>query len=412
LISTSIIRYFPELSQRYFCRFSFLLKLKTTNVNTKGDLFGPSRPMDTTNENIRQEEFSNSTEISATTKKSRKRKHTTIEYEQATKPAEAPSHWQEIYERIKQMRSMRPAPVDTMGCEALSEKDTLPPPISRFHCLVALLLSAQTHDELTAKAVANLKKLCGRNDFSPQDLLQHTVEEVDTAVHQVNFHTRKAQFLLQICDILVKKYNGDIPTTFKDILDLPGIGSKMAHILMYVGWGTPVGIGVDRHVHRICNRLGWAHSNNPETTRTQLQRWLPKEYWGPINKLFVGFGQTICTHNSPHCHECLVNDLCPSAFRECKLKQPKSLFSSSPPPPSLSTPSIVTTLNAAFLSTAVNNTTSTTPSSAASATPTSSLPPTAVMTSPTPVSAPTSDGNNSNIKKQNECANSQSSLSK
>jgi hypothetical protein len=87
-----------------------------------------------------------------------------------------PPRWEEVYERIKQVRSMRQAPIDTMGPEALSEKDTLPPPVSRFHCLVALLLNAQTPDELTAKAMANLKKLCGRNDFTPQDILQHSFE--------------------------------------------------------------------------------------------------------------------------------------------------------------------------------------------------------------------------------------------
>jgi endonuclease III len=63
-----------------------------------------------------------------------------------------------------------------MGPEALSEKDTLPPPISRFHILVSMLLSGQTPDDITAKAMANLKKLCGRNDFTPQDILQHSYE--------------------------------------------------------------------------------------------------------------------------------------------------------------------------------------------------------------------------------------------
>jgi endonuclease-3 len=154
--------------------------------------------------------------------------------------------------------------------------------------------------------------------------LLHQPKEVDEAIRQVGFHTRKAQYLLKTSEILVRDYGGDIPPTLDKILELPGVGPKMAHILMNVGWGTPVGIGVDTHVHRICNRLGWVkNTRTPEQTRLQLESWLPRTYWGQINHLLVGFGQTICTPLNPHCDECPVNDLCPSAFRECRTKRRK-----------------------------------------------------------------------------------------
>jgi endonuclease-3 len=84
-----------------------------------------------------------------------------------------------------------------------------------------------------------------------------------------------------------------------------------------------VGICVDTHVHRISNRLGWAKTWNkknpkaqdPEKTREELESWLPREHWGSINILLVGFGQTICYPRAPKCEECKVNQICPSAFK-------------------------------------------------------------------------------------------------
>lgn len=97
----------------------------------------------------------------------------------------------------------------------------------------------------------------------------------------------------------------------------------MAHLFMAHALGKPEGIGVDVHVHRICNRLEWVHTKTPEATRKALETWLPKEHWGVqgINWLLVGFGQTICRARNPLCHQCAVNDRCPAAFRETKYKR-------------------------------------------------------------------------------------------
>jgi endonuclease III len=86
----------------------------------------------------------------------------------------------------------------------------------------------------------------------------------------------------------------------------------MAFLAANVAWGQTFGIGVDVHVHRISNRLGWVSSKTPEETRKQLEEWLPRERWVEINPLLVGFGQTVCK-NSPKCHNCDVSHLCPSA---------------------------------------------------------------------------------------------------
>lgn len=74
-----------------------------------------------------------------------------------------------------------------------------------------------------------------------------------------------------------------------------------------------MGIGVDVHVHRIANRLGWAQTKTPEKTRAELESWLPVDRWNTINEMLVGFGQTICTPLRPKCEQCKINKLCPSS---------------------------------------------------------------------------------------------------
>lgn len=63
----------------------------------------------------------------------------------------------------------------------------------------------------------------------------------------------------------------------------------MAHLCLSCAWNRTEGIGVDVHVHRISNLLGWVNTKTPEQTRLKLESWLPRKYWKEINHLFVGY---------------------------------------------------------------------------------------------------------------------------
>jgi len=147
--------------------------------------------------------------------------------------------------------------------------------------------------------------------------------ELANIIKPVGFYARKAQYLHKTCDLILAEHGGDIPPTLEGLLKLPGVGPKMAHLVMNVGWEKPSGICVDTHVHRISERLGWvpaevgpkAKQRTPEDTRKLLEAWLPKEEWLEINPLLVGFGQTICAPQRPKCDDCALASasLCPSA---------------------------------------------------------------------------------------------------
>lgn len=127
---------------------------------------------------------------------------------------------------------------------------------------------------------------------------------------------RKVIYLKKTCEILKRDYDCDIPDNIDDLCKLSGVGPKMAHLCMNIAWKKQSGIGVDTHVHRISNRLGWAGTpgkpaKTPEDTRKALEDWLPEEKWTEINWLLVGFGQQRCLPVSPLCGDCLNRDLCP-----------------------------------------------------------------------------------------------------
>ncbi|CAM6094804.1 unnamed protein product [Calypogeia fissa] len=233
-----------------------------------------------------------------------------------------PPRWEEILEGIRKMRADQWAPVDTMGCEKV--EGFLIPKERRFAVLVKALLSSQTKDEITHAAVDRMQK---RGLLQVEGLLKAEESMISDAIYPVGFYTRKAGYLKKVAAVCKEKYDGDIPNTLQELLSLPGIGPKMAHLVMNVGWENVQGICVDTHVHRICNRLKWVHkskstaesqlrTNTPEETRVSLEAWLPRNEWSAINPLLVGFGQTICTPVRPHCGECAINSVCPAAFEE------------------------------------------------------------------------------------------------
>ncbi len=74
-----------------------------------------------------------------------------------------------------------------------------------------------------------------------------------------------------------------LPKDKQDLLNYPGVGIKIANLYMKVAENVIDGIGVDVHVHRIVNRLGWIRTNSPEQTEEMLQSLFPKSFWKGLN---------------------------------------------------------------------------------------------------------------------------------
>ncbi|XP_006458695.1 hypothetical protein AGABI2DRAFT_217472 [Agaricus bisporus var. bisporus H97] len=213
------------------------------------------------------------------------------------------------------MRSHFTAPADTMGCEQSKHKEN-DPKNSRFTTLVYLMLSSQTKDEITDAAVTKLKAAVG-GTLSIDAIVSAEESTVSAAINKVGFWRRKAGYIKQTAQRLLHDFDSDVPKTVKELCSLPGVGPKMAILALHVAWDINTGIGVDSHVHRITNLLGWHNkpTKSAEETRLSLQSWLPAEFHREINGLLVGFGQVICLPTKPHCDTCKLSarGLCPNA---------------------------------------------------------------------------------------------------
>ncbi len=144
-------------------------------------------------------------------------------------------------------------------------------------------------------------------------------DEKNSCGEQQNELVQRATLIKKFAQILKENYNSDPPEELKELLTLPGIGPKMAHIYLQCCCDKIEGIAVDTHVHRICNRLKWVNeTKTPEHTRKGLESWLPKELWSDINLVLVGFGQTICSAVAPKCSQCKLNRDCDFGIERLK----------------------------------------------------------------------------------------------
>jgi endonuclease-3 len=244
-----------------------------------------------------------------------------------------------------------------MGCEQCADSSAEPKE-QRFQILVSLMLSSQTKDGVTHAACARIKAALAAEPggFCAAAVAKLQAPALEQLLYPVSFYKTKALHVLAAAQHCAEKLGGDIPDSVEALCELKGVGPKMAFLAMSSGerdgtatasvcvcaslsaapplslaltpslatllssfpptnppaWMKNVGIGVDTHVHRISNRLGWVKTESPQHTQVHLQSWLPREDWDSLNLLFVGFGQMLCTPTAPKCDTCSAKALCPT----------------------------------------------------------------------------------------------------
>lgn len=175
-----------------------------------------------------------------------------------------------------------------------------------FRLLVACVISLRTKDHVTAQAAARLFAVAP----DAPSLARLPAERIAELIYPAGFYRTKGRQLQQLARMLVAKWGGHVPKSREELMSLPGVGRKTANLVLGLGFGIPA-ICVDTHVHRIANRLGLVHTQNPEATEAALQEVLPETWWVPINDVLVTFGQSVCTPVSPRCSRCPVSSRCP-----------------------------------------------------------------------------------------------------
>lgn len=207
-----------------------------------------------------------------------------------------PEELREMIEKLREANTQFREPIVT---EVARERR------SPFAVLIATLISLRTKDEVTREASLRLLSLAA----SPQAMVRLPLPTLEKAIYPAGFYRTKAQRIHEICEELLKRYNGGVPNTLEGLLQLKGVGRKTANLVLTQGFGK-LGICVDTHVHRISNRLGLVQTKTPDKTEMALRKVLPKAYWIEYNDLLVTFGQNLCTPLSPHCSRCPIEVHC------------------------------------------------------------------------------------------------------
>ena len=179
---------------------------------------------------------------------------------------------------------------------------------SVFQLLVAVVLSAQTTD----KSVNVVTKKLFEAYPDARALAQADQAQVEQMIKRIGMYKTKSKNILALSDILVEKYDGQVPEDYDRLIELPGVGRKTANVVLAVGFGHQR-IAVDTHVFRVTNRIGLVKEKDVLKTELALMETLPEERWSRAHHSFIFHGRNCCHARKPDCENCVIGYICEKA---------------------------------------------------------------------------------------------------
>jgi len=176
--------------------------------------------------------------------------------------------------------------------------------------LVATVLSAQATDQQINKITKELFK----KYRTAADYVNVPREELEQDIRSSGFYRRKAEAIQSLAKTIVEEHNGNVPDTMEELVKLKGVARKTANIVLAGSFGKIEGIAVDTHVHRLSNLLGFSEEKNPVKVEQDLMQLFPREKWWAVNYMLITHGRRVCNAKKPDCENCVLTDLCPSAY--------------------------------------------------------------------------------------------------
>jgi endonuclease III len=179
---------------------------------------------------------------------------------------------------------------------------------NELELLVSVMLSAQTTDVNVNRVTPALFRKYRR----PEDYLAVPVEELEDDIRPTGFFRQKTKAIRGTMKMLIEEFGGQVPRRLEDLTRLPGVARKTANVVASE-LGHTQGIVVDTHVRRLAQRLGLTKHDDPVKIERDLQKIVPREYWGVFPHLLIWHGRRVCLARRPRCEECVLNDLCPAS---------------------------------------------------------------------------------------------------
>ncbi len=171
--------------------------------------------------------------------------------------------------------------------------------------LIATILSARCTDAKVNEVTGNVfMKYRTLRDFANADLNTFEME-----IRPTGFYKNKAKMIVECCRKIIDEFSGKVPDTLEKLTTLPGVGRKTANVVLGGAFGKQT-MAVDTHVLRVSNRLGMAHSTNPDNVEEELVRQLPENKLSLLNLALIFHGRETCAAIKPKCSRCVLYEEC------------------------------------------------------------------------------------------------------
>lgn len=172
--------------------------------------------------------------------------------------------------------------------------------------LIALILAAQARDDLVNKITVELFK----KYRTAEDYARTTQPQLEKDIGKINFYRNKARAIRNCCKEIVERFGGKVPDKLDDLISLPGVGRKTANIVLGNAFGRQT-IGVDTHVMRLSQRLGFTRNTDPDKIELDLMSIVPEKKRVRFCHLLQYHGRRVCVAKKPRCPDCTIRSLCP-----------------------------------------------------------------------------------------------------
>ncbi|MCL4136004.1 UNVERIFIED_CONTAM: hypothetical protein GTU68_024982 [Idotea baltica] len=185
-----------------------------------------------------------------------------------------------------------------------------------FTLLVAVLLSAQTTDARVNLVTPALFKI-GPN---PERMAQLSVDQILECIRTCGLAPSKAKNIRRLSEMLIEKHGGEVPGSFEELEELPGVGHKTASVVMSQAFDVPA-FAVDTHIHRLAARWGLSNGTTVEKTEADLKKLFPKESWNKLHLQIIYFGREHCPARGHDLETCPICSWAATAKRKNEEKR-------------------------------------------------------------------------------------------
>jgi len=207
------------------------------------------------------------------------------------------------FQAAERVKKILPLLIKTYPDAKIALKFTNP-----LELLISTILSAQCTDvrvNIVTKAL--FKKYKSIEDWTTADLKQ-----IEMDIKSTGFYHNKAINIKNACTTIKNQYDGRVPGTMQELVQLPGVGRKTANVVLGNAFGIPC-IVCDTHVIRLSRRLGLSENSEPVKLEFDLAEIVPKKNWTLFSDLLIFHGRNICKARKPDCYNCPISKFCPSA---------------------------------------------------------------------------------------------------